>query len=285
MVNEETFNIIKPSHHMSVAVDTSGDFGKAFPYPKPMPSYLFILCTQGTCQLSTLLASYTLTANSFITILPNNYIHVLNQSPDCTLYITTYQQGLLINTPSFSAVMSCIECILVSPTLSLEPAVSHFVKEYILLLQKSIQHFGPTISPSLAATQLLTIFHAIHSYYETNAPKNQFNNRGEEIIKGLTKLVIRHYRQERNVTFYANLLHITPQHLSTTVHKVTGKTATDIIAKFVITDASSKLRSTKMSIQEIAYSLNFSDISFFGKYFKRYTGVSPRQYREGIEKG
>lgn len=76
------------------------------------------------------------------------------------------------------------------------------------------------------------------------------------------------------------LLHISPQHLSTTVNKITGKTVTDIIAKLVITDAEAKLKSTDLTIQEIAYSLNFPDISFFGKYFKRYTGMSPKQYRE-----
>ena len=73
---------------------------------------------------------------------------------------------------------------------------------------------------------------------------------------------------------------ISPQHLSTTVNKITGKTVTDIIAKLVITDAEAKLKSTDLTIQEIAYSLNFPDISFFGKYFKRYTGMSPKQYRE-----
>ena len=75
-------------------------------------------------------------------------------------------------------------------------------------------------------------------------------------------------------------IHISPQHLSTTVNKITGKTVTDIIAKLVITDAEAKLKSTDLTIQEIAYSLNFPDISFFGKYFKRYTGMSPKQYRE-----
>ena len=63
-------------------------------------------------------------------------------------------------------------------------------------------------------------------------------------------------------------------------NKITGKTVTDIIAKLVITDAEAKLKSTDLTIQEIAYSLNFPDISFFGKYFKRYTGMSPKQYRE-----
>lgn len=74
-------------------------------------------------------------------------------------------------------------------------------------------------------------------------------------------------------------MHLSPQHLSTTIKKITGKTLTDIISSFIIHDAQAKLRSTEMTIQEIAYSLNFTDISFFGKYFKRYTGMSPKRYR------
>ena len=103
-------------------------------------------------------------------------------------------------------------------------------------------------------------------------------SRGASSVKRLVQYIIKHYTKERSVAFYADLLHISPQHLSTTVNKITGKTVTDIIAKLVITDAEAKLKSTDLTIQEIAYSLNFPDISFFGKYFKRYTGMSPKQY-------
>ena len=94
------------------------------------------------------------------------------------------------------------------------------------------------------------------------------------------RIVVKHYHTERNISFYAEKMHLSPQHLSTTIKKTTGKTLTDIISSFVIRDAQGKLRSTELSIQEIAYSLNFPDISFFGKYFKRYTGVSPKKYRK-----
>ena len=104
-------------------------------------------------------------------------------------------------------------------------------------------------------------------------------NHNQEIVKELIRIVIQNYKQERNISFYAEKMHLSPQHLSTTIKKTTGKTLTDIISTFVIRDAQAKLRSTELTIQEIAYSLNFPDISFFGKYFKRYTGMSPKQYR------
>ena len=67
--------------------------------------------------------------------------------------------------------------------------------------------------------------------------------------------------------------------LSTTVRQVTGRNVLDIIAHVVIVDVKAKLKSTNMTIQEIAYSLNFPSASFFGKYFKRHMGMSPLEYR------
>lgn len=90
---------------------------------------------------------------------------------------------------------------------------------------------------------------------------------------------MQHYATERNVAFYANELGITQAHLSTTVRQVTGKTCLEIIASMVIMDAKAQLKSTNTSIQNIAYSLNFTNMSFFGKYFKRHVGVGPLEYR------
>ena len=101
----------------------------------------------------------------------------------------------------------------------------------------------------------------------------------DTLMANFMELVWKHFRERRNISFYADKMHLSPQHLSTTIKKTTGRTLTDIISAFVIKDAQAKLRSTELTIQEIAYSLNFPDISFFGKYFKRYTGVSPKQYR------
>ena len=60
---------------------------------------------------------------------------------------------------------------------------------------------------------------------------------------------------------------------------MTGKTVSEIIASIVIMDAKAQLKSTNQTIQEISYSLNFPNVSFFGKYFKRHVGMSPKEYR------
>ena len=103
--------------------------------------------------------------------------------------------------------------------------------------------------------------------------------RKEEICKELVQLVTQHYAIERKAQFYADKLGISLQHLSTTVKQVTGKNVLDIISYVVFMDAKAKLKSTNLTIQEIAYSLNFPNASFFGKYFKRYVGMTPLEFR------
>ncbi|MDM8174887.1 helix-turn-helix domain-containing protein [Olivibacter sp. 47] len=97
-----------------------------------------------------------------------------------------------------------------------------------------------------------------------------------------TKLVADNFKEERSVDFYAKKLFITPKYLSEVTKDVSGKTASAIIAEMVIMEAKSLLSIPSLTVIEVADFLNFSDMSFFGKYFKRYTGVNPTSYRKTI---
>ena len=119
---------------------------------------------------------------------------------------------------------------------------------------------------------LLSILYRLSDMYHERPVRNKSSlNRGEDICKAFGNLVIQHYTQERNISYYAQQLNITPSHLSNTVKHITGKTVMDIISEVV--------KSTNTPIHEIEDSLNFPNVSFFGKYFKRLTGMSPQQYR------
>lgn len=92
-------------------------------------------------------------------------------------------------------------------------------------------------------------------------------------------LLQQYNKRERNVSFYARQLNITPKYLSSVVKEVSGKTAARWIDESVILEAKALLKYSGLSIQEIAYQLNFSTQSFFGKYFKQHTGTSPSRYK------
>ena len=79
--------------------------------------------------------------------------------------------------------------------------------------------------------------------------------------------------------FYARQLCITPKYLTTLIKRISGLSVSEWIDNYVILEAKTLLKYSTMSIQEIAYYLNFPNQSFFGSYFKRNTGMSPSQYK------
>ena len=87
---------------------------------------------------------------------------------------------------------------------------------------------------------------------------------------------------KNNVSFYAETLNTTSQNLNAICHKAFNKTASDVIAEHIIMEVKRQLAYTNKSISDIAYDLEFKDTSHFTKYFKRYTLLTPLQYRKNI---
>lgn len=104
-------------------------------------------------------------------------------------------------------------------------------------------------------------------------------SRKESLVMGFSTLVQTSFRQQRNVQAYAEQLHVTPKYLTETVKEITGRTAGELIDHFVILESKRLISETQLSILQIAEELHFSDQSFFGKYFKRHAGYSPKEYR------
>lgn len=90
---------------------------------------------------------------------------------------------------------------------------------------------------------------------------------------------------ERTVTYYADRLFVSPKYLSAVCKELTGNTASAIINTFIVKEIERLLKMNTLSIKEIANELNFSSISFFGKYVRKKLGMSPKHYRELLAKG
>ena len=92
-------------------------------------------------------------------------------------------------------------------------------------------------------------------------------------------LLGKHCCEERRIKFYADKICITPKHLSGMIKAVSGKSANSWINEYVVQEAKSRLQFSEKSVQEIGFDLNFPNASFFGRYFKRITGMSPLEFR------
>lgn len=266
-----------------VETDLTGKLKEYLNTSRQLPGCMIILCTEGTCTLQIHLSEYTLEKDSVAVIFPEIFCKMSEASEDCRFTYILFSKELVNHTDVFTHTIEYTPYIFEQPVIHLRPEISEIVQDYLKIVFKVQEVTNASIDRAQAS---MTFTQIILGLRKTIVPQPAPNNhycRNHEIVRELLRMAIQHYRTERNVSFYADKLHLSPQHLSTTVKKVTGKTLTEIISTLVIHDAQAKLRSSELTIQEIAYSLNFPDISFFGKYFKRYTGMSPKQYRKNAE--
>ncbi len=102
------------------------------------------------------------------------------------------------------------------------------------------------------------------------------------ITKKYNDLLTANVGAERSVDFYARQLDITPNHLNKSVKAVTGRTAITVLNEMSIQEAKMQLRYTSLSISDIAFQLGFEDLSYFSRFFKKTTGMTPMEYRRNL---
>lgn len=160
------------------------------------------------------------------------------------------------------------------------------LKVYFLLIKDAVgrnDYFRTDITKRLLAAYLYKLGSILYRHRpELQEEASKPLKREEILFKEFIKLVSEHHRKERRVDFYAEQLYLSPKHFSTVIKKVSGKTAGHWIDEYVILEAKTLLKYSAMSIQEVAYYMNFPNPSFFGKYFKHHTGMSPSEYKAQI---
>lgn len=105
--------------------------------------------------------------------------------------------------------------------------------------------------------------------------------RQERILETFLSLLRDNYRQHRAINWYADKMCFSPRYLSREITSAIGRSPLALIEDYVCTEAKALLRTTNMTVSQIADSLNFESQSLFGKYFHRVVGMSPLAYRKG----
>lgn len=240
---------------------------------------IFALCTEGSIIVSINLMDTEIKQGDFVILLPGTIIQFYGQKEKVRICFAGFSEHCLNGVNLIQSIMSSYSNILETPVMSVNETIASYFKDYFTLLSRIST--GPYMPNTRMAQNILTnILYGIDELYNKQPQELKGSkSRKEEICRELIQLVIENYTTERRAQFYADKLGVSLQHLSTTVKQVTGRNVLDIIAHVVIIDIKAKLKSTNMTIQEIAYSLNFPSASFFGKYFKRHMGISPLEYR------
>ena len=246
-------------------------------FPFKINSYGFCLCLQGTMHSSIDLMPIELNEGKIVVNVPGQIISHRQASDDfkgtCVFMTKHFVDGLGLPY-NFDVDRKVRE----NPVLDMKPGEYQAILTYCAmvkgLLEKERLYQAETLKHLTCAYT-----YGLGSYlYQIDATRNLTND--ELLLKRFFAELRTHYTTERKVQFYATRLNITASYLSHVVKKISGTAASDWIDRFVLLEAKALLKSSNMTIQQISYELNFPSQSFFGKYFKRVTGYSPKEYRD-----
>lgn len=130
----------------------------------------------------------------------------------------------------------------------------------------------------LSASLLEQILHLLKRA-KLSKPKEVIQNRSQQITSSFLCLIEEHFQTRKRVQDYADILELSPKHLSETIKESLDKTALFFIHQRIIKEIQYLLVYSSMSIKQIASSLHFENSSEMGRFFKRYEGLSPRNYQ------
>lgn len=151
-------------------------------------------------------------------------------------------------------------------------------KKRISILFEQI-HTESSSSDLLSSAIIQSEIHTLLLELERLASPNRNKTMLPDLLNKYNKLIEESYHKEHQVQYYANTLGISPNYLNVLAKKYTGKTALRIINKRVLLEIKRLLLRTDYDISEIAYRLGFSELSYFSRFFKHHTGMTPQEFR------
>lgn len=247
-------------------------------------AYLFLL--KGSLGIRYNVEEYTLTGPvlfSFHSDLISLY--EIKPGEDAEFYVVSYSPSFLqeINI-SFSSISSDVFIGYEEPYFKIKDRDVSVVLHYLTMIQHAMNDkFNLQLCRHIVANLTAAFFYQVMTFLYKTLGNTEVDNNGPRrsgYVQEFIKLVHQYYTQERSVNFYASKLFISPKYLSLLVKEATGRSAARWIDHFVITEAKNLLRYSGKNIQQVAYALNFSNQSSFGKYFKHLTGLSPTEFQK-----
>ena len=253
-----------------------------FRFPSRLNVLIIGVGTEGETSLTSNLQEFRLKKDSLFIFSPKHILQVQSNN--------RFKAHLIVIAPDFlkrinidtKRMMPLFLQFGSLPCMELTHAESQSLRSFISMVEQELKgsetDFSSEIIGGLIAA---TIYKVGDILTHTEHPEvdSPIHNRAEEYFRQFTELLGEHYKHERSVGFYARQLCITPKYLTTLIKRISGKSVSEWIDNYVILEAKTLLKYSNMSVQEIAYYLNFPNQSFFGSYFKRNAGMSPSQYK------
>lgn len=253
-----------------------------FKTPYKLKLNLMVVCVSGSISATIDLNMRRMSAGEIMFLRPGHIVDDVTTAEDFTGYF------LLVDDSKYAATIplttgymaSCLAFFQDHSIITVDTNEMESVKMIYALLKQQMFKVGKPYGQLIFNNLCELLFFETLSVYSAVMDKKPIRRtRREELLARFIALVEKNFKEYRSVNFYAEKLNLSPKHLSTVVKQTSGLTAGEWIDGKVVREAKYLLRTTPKSIHEISKELHFANQSFFGKYFKNQTGMTPRLYR------
>ena len=249
--------------------------------PQVLTYGAILICRKGKARLQVNYKDWQLYDGAVITVFPNDVVKLRVEE--------TFQVEMLKYNPSLLREASLQLEQTVYSSLREDrcrqdtPVVTNIINGMFGLLKVYFDQSECTCISQLVLCQLKAFFIGFHEYLQRNPqyrPDEVKSYRVRELFNRFMMLLEKDYKISRDVNYYAEQMNISSKYLTNIVNQVTGHTPKTIIDQYVILQLKMHLKRTTQSIKEMAWEFHFADVSFFCRYFKKHTGLTPQQIRE-----
>ena len=268
--------------------------------PQVLTYGAILICRKGKARLNVNYKDWELYEGAVITLFPNDVVELKvdgdckspeTENGDCKSPQTAnnFQAEILKYNPSLLREASLQLEQTVYSSLRKDrcrqdtPVVTNIINGMFSLLKVYFDQSECTCISQLVLCQLKAFFIGFHEYLQRNPqyrPDEVKSYRVRELFNRFMMLLERDYKISRDVNYYAAQMNISSKYLTNIVNQVTGHTPKTIIDQYVILQLKMHLKRTTQSIKEMAWEFHFADVSFFCRYCKKHTGLTPQQIRE-----
>ncbi len=267
--------------------------------PQVLTYGVILICRKGKARLNVNYKDWELYEGAVITLFPNDVVELKvdgdckspeTENGDCKSPQTanSFQAEILKYNPSLLREASLQLEQTVYSSLRKDrcrqdtPVVTNIINGMFSLLKVYFDQSECTCISQLVLCQLKAFFIGFHEYLQRNPqyrPDEVKSYRVRELFNRFMMLLERDYKISRDVNYYAAQMNISSKYLTNIVNQVTGHTPKTIIGQYVILQLKLHLKRSTQSIKEMAWEFHFADVSFFCRYFKKHTGLTPQQIR------
>lgn len=239
-----------------------------------------VLARKGVAHIEVDFTLYELSENKAITLAPKSTVRYVDMDSEFCCCILAFDHAVAVEAlprpePSFMDFMRRYP--LGSIPAQRADAIAFRMADVAHFLYESTGPHHMLIVRNIIQNILFELYDATREQFMATGTKVM--SRHDELFMQFIHLVYQHGDKEREVLFYSDKMNITPRYLARILRELSRETAKEIIDRHCVQEIKARLRTTNDSVQSIAFDMNFPDQSFFTRYFKKQTGMTPTEFR------